>query len=41
MTRHRNPRPSYLPKRPSPDNFDPGSLIRYLYEDLVEVDALA
>ena|SRR6185436_11041873 len=40
MTRHRNPRPK-VPKRPSPDNFDPGFLIRYLYEDLVEVEALA
>ena len=29
MTRHRNPR-ARLPKRPSPDNFDPGFLIQYL-----------
>ena len=28
------------PKRPS-DNFDPGILIRLLYDDLVEVEALA
>jgi len=40
MTRHRNPRPK-VPKRPTPDNFDPGFLIEYLYEDLVEVEALA
>jgi hypothetical protein len=40
MTRHRNPR-ARLPKRPSPDNFDPGVLITLLYDDLVEVEALA
>jgi hypothetical protein len=42
MTRHRNPRPR-LPKRPTPDNPDAetGVLIRLLYEDLVEVEALA
>ena len=40
MTRHRNPR-ARLPKRPSPDNFDPGVLIALLYDDLVEVEALA
>jgi hypothetical protein len=40
MPRHRNPR-ARLPKRPSPDNFDPGVLIALLYEDLVEVEALA
>lgn len=40
MSKHRNPR-ARLPKRPTPDNFDPGFLIEYLYEDLVEVEALA
>jgi len=42
MTRHRNPRPR-LPKRHIPDNSDAetGVLIRLLYEDLVEVEALA
>ena len=40
MAKHRNPRPR-LPKRPSPDNFDPGVLIALLYDDLVEVEALA
>jgi len=40
MKRHRNPR-GRVPKQPSPDNFDPGFLIRYLYDDLVEVEALA
>jgi len=30
-----------LSKRPTPDNFDPGVLIALLYEDLVEVKALA
>ena len=40
MSKHRNPR-ARLPKRPTPDNFDPGFLIQYLYEDLVEVEALA
>src|SRR4029077_6394094 len=40
MTRTANPRPR-LPKRPSPDNFDPGVLIALLYDDLVEVEALA
>jgi hypothetical protein len=40
MTRHRNPRPR-LPKRPSPDNFDPGILIARLYDDLVEIEGLA
>jgi len=40
MKSHRNPRPR-LSKPPSHDNFDPGVLIRLLYEDLVEVEALA
>jgi len=42
MTRHRNPRPK-VSKRPTPDNPDAetGILIRLLYEDLVEVEALA
>jgi hypothetical protein len=40
MSKHRNPRPR-LSKRPSPDNFDPGVLIQRLYDDLVEVEALA
>ena len=40
MSKHRNPRPR-LPKQPSPDNFDPGVLIALLYDDLVEVEALA
>lgn len=40
MRNHRNPR-ARLPKRPSPDNFDPGVLIALLYDDLVEVEALA
>jgi hypothetical protein len=40
MTKHRNPQ-ARLSKRPSPDNFDPGILINQLYEDLVEVEALA
>ena len=40
MRKHRNPR-QRLSKRPSPDNFDPGILINQLYEDLVEVEALA
>jgi hypothetical protein len=44
MSKHRNPRPK-VSKRPTPDNPDPdaetGVLIRLLYEDLVEVEALA
>jgi hypothetical protein len=40
MAKHRNPRPR-LSKQPSPDNFDTGILINQLYEDLVEVEALA
>ena len=40
MPKHRNPRAS-VSKRPTPDNFDPGVLINQLYEDLVEVEALA
>jgi hypothetical protein len=40
MKTHRNPWPR-LSKPPSPDNFDPGLLINQLYEDLVEVEALA
>jgi hypothetical protein len=40
MARHRNPR-ARLPKRPTPDNFDPGVLINQLYEGLIEVEALA
>ena len=40
--KHRNPRPK-VPKRPAPDNPDveAGILIRPLYEDLVEGEALA
>ena len=40
MSKHRNPR-QRLSKQRSPDNFDPGILINELYEDLVEVEALA
>lgn len=40
MKTHRKPRPR-LPKPPTPDNFDPGFLIRRLYDDLVEIEALA
>ena len=40
MAKHRNPRPK-VSKQPSPDNFDTGILIHQLYEDLVEVEALA
>ena len=40
MAKHRNPRPK-VPKRPSPDNPQLGILIALLYEDLVEVEALA
>ena len=40
MAKHRNPRPK-VPKRPSPDNPQLGILIVLLYEDLVEVEALA
>jgi hypothetical protein len=40
MKKHRNPRPK-VSKQPSPDNFDTGILINQLYEDLVEVEALA
>ena len=40
MTKHRNPRPK-VPKRPTPDNLDPGILTALLYDDLVEVEALA
>jgi hypothetical protein len=40
MSKHRNPR-ARLPKRSTPDNFDPGVLIALLYDDLVEVEALA
>ena len=40
MRRHRNPR-KRLPKPPPVDNFDPGTTISLLYEDLVEVEALA
>jgi hypothetical protein len=40
MKRHRNPRAS-LPKRPTPVDLDLGPLIRRLYDDLVEVEALA
>jgi len=40
MAKHRNPRPK-VPKRPSPDNPEIGVLIALLYEDLVEVEALA
>jgi len=38
--KHRNPR-ARLSKRPTPDNFDTSILINHLYEDLVEVEALA
>ena len=40
MSKHRNPRPK-VPKRPTPDNPDPGVLATLLYDDLVEVEALA
>ena len=40
MAKHRNPRPR-LSKHVPPDNFDPGLLINQLYEELVEVEALA
>jgi hypothetical protein len=40
MSKHRNPRPR-LSKQPSPDNFDTSLLMNQLYEDLVEVEALA
>lgn len=40
MAKHRNPRLK-VSKQPSPDNFDTGILIHQLYEDLVEVEALA
>jgi len=42
MTKHRNPR-ARLPKRPAPDNLDAeaGVLIQLVYDDLVEVEALA
>jgi hypothetical protein len=40
MKKHRNPRPR-LSKRPTPDNVATGILIRHLYEDIVEVEALA
>jgi hypothetical protein len=40
MAKHRNPRPK-VPKRPTPDNPQLGILIALLYEDLVEVEALA
>ena len=40
MSKHRNPR-ARLPETALPDNFDPGFLIEHLYEDLVEVEALA
>jgi hypothetical protein len=42
MSKHRNPRPK-VPKRTTPDNPDAkiSVLIRLLYEDLVEVEALA
>jgi hypothetical protein len=40
VPKHRNPQ-ARLSKQPSPDNFDPGLLISLLYEELVEVEALA
>lgn len=42
MAKHRNPRPK-VPKRPTPDNLDTeaGVLIQLVYDDLVEVEALA
>jgi hypothetical protein len=40
MKKHRNPQ-ARLSKHPSSDNFDPGTLIRRVYGDLIEVEALA
>jgi hypothetical protein len=42
MAKHRKPR-ARLPKRPAPDNLDAetGVLIHLVYDDLVEVEALA
>jgi hypothetical protein len=42
MSKHRNPRPK-VPKRTTPDNPDAetGVLIQLVYDDLVEVEALA
>jgi len=40
MSKHRNPRPK-VPKRPTPDNPDPGALLERLYGDLVELEGLA
>jgi hypothetical protein len=42
MATHRKPRPK-VPKRPTPDNPDAeaGVLIQLVYDDLVEVEALA
>jgi hypothetical protein len=40
MSKHRNPRPK-VPKRPTPDNPDPGVLVGRLYSDLVELEGLA
>ena len=40
MTKHRNPRPK-VSKQPPAYNPDPGVLLSLLYEDLVEVEALA
>jgi hypothetical protein len=40
MSKHRNPQ-ARLSKRPSPDNLDTRILINQLYDDLVEVEALA
>ncbi len=40
MKRHRNPQ-ARVSKQPSPDNFDPGTLIGRIYGHLLEVEALA
>ena len=40
MAKHHNPRPK-VSKRPPPDNPELSVLIALLYEDLVEVEALA
>ena len=40
MPKHRNPRPK-VSKQPPAHNPDPGILINQLYDDLVEVEALA
>lgn len=40
MSKHRNPR-AKVPKRPTPDNPDPGTLLERLYGDLVELEGIA